>query len=247
MTGADSISPRRAIRRPIRPTRARAGLQTSPNRSEKTVVFRHLSEDGSVRASGEPLLAAHAPIAAWPKGGEPSAAWWHQSQPRAVLAADGGPSGRPAITCPGGYGGAHLRGKQLDLGPLPGCARRGCGTRGLGRAAAASAASVRPGACSASARNSQPSVADGPWAIAMTAKSLSSWIPAIGSPISRATRSERRSSLCLATWGFSAVGTDRLEWTAFPGSPGPWPGWTANPRCGPQSHRSRRPAACHRG
>jgi hypothetical protein len=51
-----SIDPR--LHRSIRPTRARAGLQTSLNRSEKTVAFRHLSEYRSVLASGEPLLAA---------------------------------------------------------------------------------------------------------------------------------------------------------------------------------------------
>jgi hypothetical protein len=55
--------------RSIRPKRARAGLQKSLNRPEKTVVFRHLSEYGSVRASDEHLLAAYAMIAAWPKGG----------------------------------------------------------------------------------------------------------------------------------------------------------------------------------
>ena len=124
------------MRRSITPRRARAGLQTSLIPSEETAAFRHLSEYGSVRASGEPLLAAYAPIAAWPKGGEPWPAWWNRPQPRAVLAADGG--------------------------PLPGCARRGCATRGLERVATALTASVRQSACSASARNHRSSVADGP-------------------------------------------------------------------------------------
>jgi hypothetical protein len=172
-----------------------------------------------VRASSEPLLAAYAPIAAGPNGGEPWPAWGNRSQPRAVLAADGG--------------------------PVPGCARRGCATRGLERVATAVAATVRRSACSASARKNGSSLADGPWANARTVKSLSPWMPAIGLPISSATRSQRRSNPSLAASGFSAVGTEHLDGLDPPGSPGP--GWTASPRCGPCNRPNRKPAVCHRG
>jgi hypothetical protein len=49
----------------------------------------------------------------------------------------------------------------------------------------------------------------------------------------------------LAASGFSAVGTERLDGSDPPGSPGP--GWKASPRCGPCNRPNRKPAVCHRG
>src|SRR5262249_54068874 len=147
-----SIRPKRAttsLSASVDPTEARKGGAANVAQSPReNVVFRHFSEYGSVRASGGPLLAAYAPIAVWPKGGNhgPRGRIGRNREPCARLMVVRSPSVR-----------------IVDAG------RAASGARGP------PSATVRRGACSARAGDNRSSVADGPWADAMTAKSRSSW------------------------------------------------------------------------